>query len=144
MFWDEYVKWTDKTAIYPDAGLGTERARQYVTLGLLSELGEVAGVLKRRLRDGTPEEEFRQQLKAELGDVAWYLARARREGLQDAEPSLLQQCVLSAALEPGSLDEFQFLVAGNDVDFREVLTLNVSKLESRQRRGTLKGAGDDR
>lgn len=48
----------------------------YLTLGLASEAGEVAGKAKRVLRDdhGTLTTERTAQLVAELGDCLWYVA----------------------------------------------------------------------
>lgn len=47
-------------------------ARAYVVLGLASEAGEVAGVLKKMLRDGTPLDEVAAKIFKENGDVKWY------------------------------------------------------------------------
>lgn len=54
------------TAIYP-----REHAITYPALGLASEAGEVAGKIKKMLRDGNLDI---AALKAELGDVLWYIA----------------------------------------------------------------------
>lgn len=64
---DDYQKFARTTAIYPpDAGI------IYPALGLASEAGEVAGKVKKYIRDGG---EFPvEALKAELGDVLWYVA----------------------------------------------------------------------
>jgi NTP pyrophosphatase (non-canonical NTP hydrolase) len=64
---DDYQKFARSTAIYPpDASI------VYPALGLASEAGEVAGKVKKYLRDGG---EFPvTALKAELGDVLWYIA----------------------------------------------------------------------
>lgn len=64
---DEYQKFARSTAIYPpDAGV------VYPTMGLASEAGEVAGKVKKYIRDGG---EFPvEDLKKELGDVLWYVA----------------------------------------------------------------------
>lgn len=64
---DEYQKFARSTAIYPpDAGV------IYPTMGLASEAGEVAGKVKKYIRDGG---EFPvEDLKKELGDVLWYVA----------------------------------------------------------------------
>ena len=64
---DDYQKFARSTAIYPpDAGL------TYPALGLASEAGEVAGKVKKYIRDGG---EFPvSDLKKELGDVLWYVA----------------------------------------------------------------------
>jgi len=64
---DEYQKFARSTAFYPpDAGV------IYPTMGLASEAGEVAGKVKKYIRDGG---EFPvADLKKELGDVLWYVA----------------------------------------------------------------------
>jgi NTP pyrophosphatase (non-canonical NTP hydrolase) len=78
MFQD-YVDFTRTTAIYPTGNCN--EAIIYLTLGLASEAGEVAGVLKKCLRDDhndiTPE--VLSKLEKELGDVMWYIARITDE-----------------------------------------------------------------
>lgn len=70
----EYMEWTRTTAIYPGACEGEMAELQYLTLGLASEAGEVAGVVKKLQRDGwTPA--VVDNLPAELGDVLWYWVR---------------------------------------------------------------------
>ena len=63
---------THETAIYPK-----DRDLEYLGLGLVSEAGEVAGKIKKILRDngGKVSESARLELKAELGDVLWYTAQ---------------------------------------------------------------------
>lgn len=67
----EYTGHAAKTAVYP-----REHERDYLALGLLSELGEVAGVLKRVLRDdaGVLTAERALAGRKEVGDCLWYLA----------------------------------------------------------------------
>ncbi|MCS5594679.1 MAG: nucleoside triphosphate pyrophosphohydrolase family protein [Porticoccaceae bacterium] len=48
-------------------------AIEYLTMGLCSEAGEVAGKVKKKIRDGEPAD-YKDQVAAELGDVFWYLA----------------------------------------------------------------------
>lgn len=55
---------TRTTAIYP-----SETAITYLTLGLASEAGEVAGKLKKQIRDGQGST---SSFLSELGDVLWY------------------------------------------------------------------------
>jgi hypothetical protein len=69
---DEYVAWArgvgpDRTG--PDAD-DTHLAS--LALGLLGDAGEVADLVKKRLRDGTLD---RDRLAHELGDVLYYWAR---------------------------------------------------------------------
>lgn len=108
---NEYQQRASKLAIYPE-----ERAIEYVALGLASEAGEVAGKVKKAIRDGKnwtgeQREDHRQSIKAELGDVLWYVAETARQ---------------------------------YDLTLEDVLLYNIYKLESRQARGTLTGNGDNR
>lgn len=71
---DEYQLQTSRTAIYP-----TDRSIEYLALGLASEAGEVAGVVKKWLRDDTPEAEFDEKILKEMGDTMWYLSQLHNE-----------------------------------------------------------------
>lgn len=79
MNFSEYQLATDATAIYPK---GRENGSlYYVTMGLTSEAGEVAGKVKKSLRDhdGLIDEERAEAIASELGDVLWYCARIASE-----------------------------------------------------------------
>lgn len=102
---DDYQNWTDSVAMYG----GRYDSYYYPILGLVSEVGEVAAILKRTIRDD--ESYSRQQLVKELGDCLWYLARVAKE---------------------------------EDVSLSEIVAANKEKLDSRKKRNTLKGSGDDR
>jgi NTP pyrophosphatase (non-canonical NTP hydrolase) len=67
-----YQSATANTAVY-----GQDVALVYTTLGLASEAGEVAGKVKKAIRDnaGVVDDERRTQIIDELGDVLWYAAR---------------------------------------------------------------------
>ena len=65
-----YKNYTKEVAIYPK-----EKAIEYLSLGLASEGGEVAGVVKKKIRDNTPTQEFISKMEKELGDVFWYAVR---------------------------------------------------------------------
>lgn len=84
MKFDDYQKASKRTALYPrEDGLFNTRpvpALLYLTLGLTGEAGEVAGVVKRVIRDDrelTPERVA--QIEAELGDVLWYVSQIANE-----------------------------------------------------------------
>lgn len=53
----------------------------YLSLGLPNEAGEVAGKVKKIIRDkdGIIDEDTRNAIKDELGDVLWYLAMLGQE-----------------------------------------------------------------
>lgn len=59
------------TAVYPK-----DKALEYLSLGLVSEAGEVAGKVKKIIRDHNSEltDEQSEMLQAEIGDVLWYIA----------------------------------------------------------------------
>jgi NTP pyrophosphatase (non-canonical NTP hydrolase) len=69
---NDYLEATHTTAIYPEAGTGSDLELYYLSLGLTSEAGEVAGKVKKLIRDGTYDP---GGLAYELGDVFWYLVR---------------------------------------------------------------------
>jgi NTP pyrophosphatase (non-canonical NTP hydrolase) len=69
---DEYVVWAEGIGVNQPADVPEDRTLLEVGLGFASEIGEVAGVLLRWLRDG---ERRRDQLADALGDVAYYWAR---------------------------------------------------------------------
>lgn len=115
---------------------GTEAGREYLRLGLLSEMGEVWGVLKRIIRDGWPMELWRPKLVAELGDVAWYLAvDCYEDGLPFATSSMRvgfwDRSVLDRADDAS-------------ITWEEVFAANIAKLRDRQARGVIQGEGDER
>lgn len=78
---DSYSRAAATTAIYPEAGMGSLPALTYAVLGLTNEAGEVAGKLKKVIRDSgaTLTEEHRKVIQGEIGDVLWYLDRAAVE-----------------------------------------------------------------
>jgi NTP pyrophosphatase (non-canonical NTP hydrolase) len=68
---NEYQQAAKRTAIYPD-----HHRVLYPALGLASEAGEVAGKIKKVLRDqdGDFGRAPIEAIKGELGDVLWYVA----------------------------------------------------------------------
>jgi len=64
---EEYTIFSRTTAIYPK-----DRALDYLGLGLCSEAGEVAGKLKKKIRDGGVDV---MTVLDEVGDVFWYAVR---------------------------------------------------------------------
>jgi hypothetical protein len=69
---DEYVTWAAGVGVSRPAGVPEDRTLLEIGLGFASEVGEVAGVLSKWLRDDEPR---RDRLVDELGDVAYYWAR---------------------------------------------------------------------
>jgi NTP pyrophosphatase (non-canonical NTP hydrolase) len=67
---DDYQEQSGKTAIFPK-----DKALLYLVLGLCSEAGELAGKLKKIIRDTNGEitPEKIAELADEVGDCLWYL-----------------------------------------------------------------------
>jgi len=106
---DLYERLAGNTAIFPK-----EKALEYLALGLTSEAGEVAGKVKKLIRDGEDKEGFEVKkiaISHEIGDVLWYCAMLAKEV---------------------------------GVPLNEIMRDNLAKLYSRKERGTLSGSGDDR
>lgn len=70
----EYEEQAAVTATYPEGSM-------YPYLGLIEEIGEVAGVLAKAERDngGVIDDERHERLLKECGDVAWMLAAIARD-----------------------------------------------------------------
>ena len=77
MTFTEYQKKAQTTAVYPDVGNNFV----YPTLGLASEAGEIAGKIKKVLRDraGRIDDARRADIEKEIGDVLWYAAQLSTE-----------------------------------------------------------------
>jgi NTP pyrophosphatase (non-canonical NTP hydrolase) len=117
MNFNAYQAETRKTAIYPN-----EYAFEYLLYGLVSEVGELAGKIKKIIRDSDDFTEMQAKLAGaehksllefqnELGDILWYVAQIA--------------------------DEWGLLLD-------DVARANIEKLQSRQARNALHGSGDDR
>jgi NTP pyrophosphatase (non-canonical NTP hydrolase) len=98
-----------QTAIFPKY-----KALEYLALGLTSEAGEVAGKVKKLIRDGEDMEGFELKkiaIASEIGDVLWYCAMMAKEV---------------------------------GVPLNDIMKENLKKLHGRKVRGTLHGSGDNR
>ena len=118
MTWQEYVIWTDETA------LPVASNPAYLVIGLAEELHELDAALsaivavdlgnkKRALREGLSEAEAtnrlgvaKQRIVAELGDSLWYLARlCRVSGVVGVEARASE--ALSALVTPRTREDLQ-------------------------------------
>jgi len=106
---DLYENLAGQTAIFPQ-----DKALEYLALGMTSEAGEVAGKVKKLIRDGEDKEGFEMKklaIASEIGDVLWYCAMMAKEV---------------------------------GVPLNDIMKENLKKLHGRKERGTLQGSGDER
>lgn len=71
---NEYQTLAARTAIYP-----SEKGVEYCVLGMTNEAGEVAGKLKKYIRDSEDWDHTVDKLVDETGDVLWYAANLLKE-----------------------------------------------------------------
>ncbi len=123
----------------------------YLDLGYISEVGELAGKLAKRIRgDAVADEDIMQ----EIGDCAWmsavrerfngralrtwisypYSLRSEIEGIND----------LLKVYDSGSFYAVKLFCEYLGFDFNKCMQMNIEKLESRQKRGVIQGGGDNR
>jgi NTP pyrophosphatase (non-canonical NTP hydrolase) len=134
-----------------------DAALDHAAFGLVAEVGEVAGLFQKSLRDSVPVDVDR--LVLELGDVLWYAAAcatlqrdelfvARREQpwvrADDVAPGALG-AVLAYAQHPSQVVAWvRDLVVAHGRTLDEVQTRNLDKLGRRAATGTIGGSGEDR
>lgn len=104
MKFNTYQAGAKETAIYP--GNGEVLGLTYAALGLAGEAGEVAGKVKKILRDdnGTLTPEKRAAIADEVADVLWYIAALADElGVSMEEMAIMNLAKLNSRKERGVL-----------------------------------------
>lgn len=103
MRFDDYQRQAMTTALDTNKDIST---LYYRTLGLTNEAGEVAGKVKKLIRDqgGEFDKESRKALADELGDVLWYLqALSEFVGIPLGEIAQINLDKLKSRQERGAL-----------------------------------------
>jgi NTP pyrophosphatase (non-canonical NTP hydrolase) len=117
----------------------------YLMLGLESESGEVAGVIKKYIRGDFGLDVFRERMVSELGDVLWYLAMITKyynPSFKDITyPENIIDCsdIDKVALNfrnLGVISMFKYF------DVNECQEAVIKKLESRAIKATIRGDGE--
>ena len=98
---NDYKDFTLKTAVYPGAGEHTFNEALYLTLGLASEAGEVAGKIKKIVR-GDKVDPY--SVVSEMSDVLWYIVRlADNMGLTLEDLAEINFTKLSSRMDAGTI-----------------------------------------
>lgn len=123
----------------------------YLDLGYISEVGELAGKLAKRIRGDFVSDE---DIMHEIGDCAWMCAiRDRLHGMILSNVNCFPYAIFSIKhgiemlLISGKKSCFYELNRFCNYlgfDFNKCLEMNIKKLESRKERGVIKGSGDNR
>lgn len=148
----------------------TANNEEYLTLGLIAEVGEAAGKLAKRVRDDVWDE---KAFIKELGDVLWFVANLAdyydknndtkfSEELKDCfeaevdderfDEDIMRLLVYWTGIflddEGEFLTDIVFEVGGFAKKYgytlEQVAEINIAKLRDRQARGVIKGDGDER
>ena len=148
----------------------TANNEEYLTLGLIAEVGEAAGKLAKRRRDGVWDE---KAFIKELGDVLWFVAnladywdrvvvganysKSLEDSFDDKTHSKLTELedmvsAISWASDvaegfdylPNLVFDIGCLADRYGYNIEQVAEINIAKLRDRQARGVLQGNGDER
>lgn len=123
---------------------------EYLNLGYLAEVGELAGKLAKRIRGDVVND---MQIMLEIGDIAWFIAiKARLHGEQITLVPLVpyfHDTVYDLLHPADNAFNLKMSILKNVCDklgfsLWECLKLNIDKLESRRIRGKIMGSGDNR
>lgn len=141
--------------------LPSARNAEYLTMGLWGEVGELASLVAKSIRDETELDET--AVAKELGDIMWFSASFAMfvdtgeyftillKGVEalDYDRTIVEEAeaVLDAAIRPDPVDMIYSITSfahGVGYTIDEVLEMNLAKLQSRRDRGKITGSGDDR
>lgn len=137
---------------------------EYLHLGLIAEVGEVAGKLAKKIRDGVFDE---KAFIKELGDVLWFVANiAEKCGFEFSKKRMcssdmaIEKCIyrlseyagmsyihsdiVSDYVIPRMMGILQILAGKFGYTIEDVAEINIAKLRDRQFRGVINGNGDER
>jgi len=140
--WATYSRLAPIFSLYPPDSI-----REAVTTGIIAELGELCGVINKRLRKD--DFDFEDLLKKELGDVFWYLALGKVNRINVIWPRdyvdshLLDYEGNGITLFTINVD-LEALVEKYGFTLGDVLITNLTKLYNRFTNNTIRGSGDYR
>ena len=148
----------------------TANNEEYLTLGLIAEVGEAAGKLAKRRRDGVFDD---KAFIKELGDILWFVANladvydrdygtsnsdflkgcfdieADGDSFEDSTMKCITSYVALTVCNDGNylndvVLEVGYLAHRYGYTLGQVAEINIAKLRDRAARGVIKGDGDER
>lgn len=139
----------------------------YIHLGIIEESGEIAGKIKKFYRGDYDEATLKDNLKKEIGDLTWYLVLyghkngTLQSGFKAAKSHSLSHNIKSLEILKGRLavaktprhkgiiintmiNTVTNLANNFNLTMEDVCQANISKINGRLARNTLRGSGDER
>lgn len=141
---------------------------EYLTLGLIEEVGEAAGKLAKRRRDGVFDD---KEFIKELGDILWFVANladyydrenganlsvelkacfeADGDNFEDSAMKYITSYAALSVCNEGNYLNDVIAKVGNlagryGYTLEQVAAINLAKLRDRAARGKIQGNGDER
>ena len=157
----EYFQFTPSTAIYPE-----KLQDEYLSLGIKSEIGELAGRLAKLYRGDKQIVDMLPSISSEIGDIYWFVSQyCHKHDIKftihnvfkgDFPPSMelvcrRVDCMLESSMEidenpKETISDIQrslsMICFSFDLDIEDVLHNNYTKLTARHNKGTIKGDGE--
>ena len=150
--------------------VGTADNKEYLTLGLIEEVGESAGKLAKRTRDNVFDE---KAFIKELGDILWFVAnladyyksdyiqqacerhfvKLENDYYQSSDDIKALAIFASRLAADSTKDSVNFacviewlviIATSFDYTIEQVAEINLAKLRDRVARGKIQGNGDER
>jgi len=154
---ESYLKFCKSTALWADAGTGNVNEVNYLWAGLIAEVGEIAELVQKNIRDGKAI--TKDEVMYELGDVLFYTFL-----LADLESAFIRDSVLYGSrtsplitspigtlvrlmVTPSVYNVYHAILAVGEhfgLTFDQILDGNVRKLKRRIKNGTIRGSGSHR
>lgn len=152
-----YINVCKQNPLWKKPGGDLQADMNYLRLGLLAEIGEVAEIYQKHIRDGAIIN--KEDVLDELGDVCFYVHMLAYIGYGNIESC---KKILSAGITPLIFDRIQLLYildttniesvyitmlsigASYGYSLQDIMNANIAKLKRRLKNNTIKGSGSHR
>lgn len=92
MLSEQYIAWTDTTAVYPGINTGNHAEVSYLSLGLVGETIE----FMEKVHEAQVAPSSKEDLIAELGDIVWYAMRLAK--MLGQHPDMIDHIIVESNL----------------------------------------------
>jgi len=152
----EYIIFCRSTAVWPECNTGSKKDIEYLWVGLISEIGELAELLQKNMRDKKEINDY--TVLYELGDILYHvilladtIKNERNFAIlngHDTPINGLDEISLCKRMCIGSLEEIYYAVLAfghlYGYSLENLIDANREKLSRRICEGKIHGSGSDR